>query len=339
MATVYINGASIDENGKAHGGKAGNQTGRELRKQKWYLHSKGWRVFRAKSAEVAEKIAVCAEAAVANQHIGYDQYERNTLYNEARQYNFDVSKVTKDVECDCSALVRVCCAYAGVMGLPEGFRTTNEPKNLLVTGMFIEMTGDQYQKKADYLKRGDILCTPVQGHTVVVVTSGDKAEPTLYRLGERTLKKGCKGSDVTDLQADLMKLGYALPKYGADGDYGSETVKAVKAFQKAKKLTMDGEMQSEDYTVLFAALAGQDVELGTEPPTTDPIVQHVRVTGGLVNVRSAPGTKNTRILGTVRKGEELLYQGLTSDVDGTDWHLVEFEGQNGWISGKFSEVI
>ena len=36
MATVYVYGASIDENGKAHGGQAGNQTGRELRKQKWY---------------------------------------------------------------------------------------------------------------------------------------------------------------------------------------------------------------------------------------------------------------------------------------------------------------
>ena len=49
MATVYVGGASIDENGHAHGGKAGNQTGRELRKQKWYKHKKGWRVFRAKS--------------------------------------------------------------------------------------------------------------------------------------------------------------------------------------------------------------------------------------------------------------------------------------------------
>lgn len=54
MATVYVGGASIDENGRAHGGQAGNQTGRELRKQKWYKHKKGWRVFRAKSPEVDE---------------------------------------------------------------------------------------------------------------------------------------------------------------------------------------------------------------------------------------------------------------------------------------------
>ena len=38
MATVYIGGASIDERGKASGGQAGNQTGRELRKQAYYDH-------------------------------------------------------------------------------------------------------------------------------------------------------------------------------------------------------------------------------------------------------------------------------------------------------------
>ena len=60
MATVMIGSASIDENGKAHGGKAGNQTGRELKQQAWYAHSKGWRVFRAKDGVTAERIAAIA---------------------------------------------------------------------------------------------------------------------------------------------------------------------------------------------------------------------------------------------------------------------------------------
>ena len=38
-----------------------------------------------------------------------------------------------------------------------------------------------------------------------------------------------------ELQTDLMKLGYALPKYGADGDYGAETEKAVKQFQLSEQ--------------------------------------------------------------------------------------------------------
>ena len=72
---VKIGSARIDENGKAHGGKAGDQTGREVSTQNWYLNSKGWRVFRAKNPSVAEKIAQCMERACKNSRIGYDQKE------------------------------------------------------------------------------------------------------------------------------------------------------------------------------------------------------------------------------------------------------------------------
>ena len=37
---VKIGSARIDENGKAHGGQAGDQTGKEVSTQSWYLNSK-----------------------------------------------------------------------------------------------------------------------------------------------------------------------------------------------------------------------------------------------------------------------------------------------------------
>ena len=174
MSKVKLASASIDENGKAHSGKAGDQTGKEVKIQDYYVNSKGWRVFRPKSAQVADRIAYDAEAAARNNKIGYDQWQRQTLYNAAKKVGFDCAKVTTACETDCSALVRVCLAYAGI-NVPEDFRTTNEPKILLQTGQFEEMTGSKYTKSGDYLKKGDILCTPVQGHTVVVITDGDKA--------------------------------------------------------------------------------------------------------------------------------------------------------------------
>ena len=48
IMAVKIGSARIDENGKAHGGQAGDQTGKEVSTQSWYLNSKGWRVYRAK---------------------------------------------------------------------------------------------------------------------------------------------------------------------------------------------------------------------------------------------------------------------------------------------------
>lgn len=168
----------------------------------------------------------------------------------------------------------------------------------------------------------------------------DAPEPApVPKLGDRELKKGCKGEDVAELQRDLMQLGYALPKYGADGDFGSETEKAVKAFQTDHHLTPDGVMHSDDYTMLFATLDGQDVQPGPEPPTPAPIAQQVEITGGSVNVRSAPGTTGTRVLGTVHKGDRLPYQGQTAEVDGRDWYLVIYKNQNGWVSSKYARLV
>ena len=56
--------------------------------------------------------------------------------------------------------------------------------------------------------------------------------------GYTTLRKGSKGSDVKRLQNALKSMGYY--NIAVDGIYGKGTVAAVKAFQYAKGLTVDG---------------------------------------------------------------------------------------------------
>ena len=336
--SVKIGSARIDENGKAHGGKAGDQTGREVSTQSWYNSSKGWRVFRAKSLAVAERIARCMQAACDNRHVGYDQYERNTLYREAMQFGFDVAKVTKDVETDCSALVRVCCAFAGILGLPEGFRTTNEPKNLLATGAFVELTGSKYTSQEIYLGRGDILCTATQGHTVVVLSNGKKYEgcpeniPGLPTGGEaepgsRILRHGSAGSDVKAMQEALIRLGHDLGKYGADGDFGDCTELALIAFQTAAGIDADGECGP----VTFAAL-NKALEALEDAPTV--ATQTVRIEGGDCYIRTAPNTDGKK-LGVAHRGDTFTYGGETSEGG---WLLIEYRGQNAWVSGKYGRL-
>ena len=135
--SVNVGSARIDENGNAHGGAAGDQTGKELSTQAWYKHSKGWRVLRAKDAEVAEKIALCMEGACANSNIGYDQYQRDTLYKAAQNVGFDCGAVQEKCETDCSALVRVCVAY------PTDFKCVriiylNSPMSISADHLYIE---------------------------------------------------------------------------------------------------------------------------------------------------------------------------------------------------------
>ncbi|MGN9865908.1 peptidoglycan recognition protein family protein [Bacillus swezeyi] len=54
------------------------------------------------------------------------------------------------------------------------------------------------------------------------------------------LKKGSAGSKVKALQKRLIAAGFSLPKYGADGSYGNETVQAVKSLQKKAGIAVDG---------------------------------------------------------------------------------------------------
>ena len=55
-----------------------------------------------------------------------------------------------------------------------------------------------------------------------------------------TIRKGDKGDGVRRLQELLLKAGESLPRYGADGDFGNETSKAVKHFQTTHGLKADG---------------------------------------------------------------------------------------------------
>ena len=264
----------------------------------------------------------------------YDQYQRNTLYKAAEPLGFDTAKVTTACETDCSTLVRVCIAFAGITGLPEGFRTGNMPSNLNKTGAFTELTGSKYQSQSTYLGRGDILVTKTSGHTVVVLSNGPKYDgaihPVEYALGDRTLRYGCEGQDVKLMQEMLLKLGYDLGSWGCDGDFGDCTELALKAFQTDAKLDVDGECSPTTLIALekaVEALSGAGCD-GDSCPI------NVTIVGGNCYIRTAPNTDG-KILGVAHKGDTLPYGGQVSDGG---WLLVQHENQNAWVSGKYGII-
>ena len=61
-----------------------------------------------------------------------------------------------------------------------------------------------------------------------------------FKVNMKELKKGCAGKQVKTLQALLIGYGYSCGKAGVDGEFGAATETAVKAFQKANGLTVDG---------------------------------------------------------------------------------------------------
>lgn len=323
MAKVYVGSARGDEHGKAHGGQAGDQTGREVSTQAWYKHSKGWRVLRALNAEAQDKIGEAMEMACDNANIGYDQYQRDDLLKVAAKVGYDISKVNTPCETDCSALTRVCVAYAfGRDVVPEvstaRFYTGNMMGVLLKTGLFQELDGDDYTCASDRLMRGDILCTKTKGHVVVVLNDGDNAgAPAKPSTTYPTLREGSEGDAVTLMQTRLAALRYDLGEAHIDGDFGPDTLKAVKQFQTAAKLKVDGICGPKTWAALDAAT-----------------YRNVVITGGNCWVRTAPDTTGKK-LGVAKSGSKLQYSGITAD---NGWHLVVFENQNAWVSGKYGKL-
>lgn len=67
------------------------------------------------------------------------------------------------------------------------------------------------------------------------------AEETVQLRGLTLLRRGSRGDAVRAAQYLLLTRGLTLPRCGADGDYGQETEDAIKEFQRAAGLEVDGE--------------------------------------------------------------------------------------------------
>lgn len=66
-----------------------------------------------------------------------------------------------------------------------------------------------------------------------------------------TLKRGMSGAKVKEAQELLITQGCALPKYGADGQFGDETENAVKDYQLRENLTVDGVIGKNTWAALL----------------------------------------------------------------------------------------
>ena len=146
-------------------------------------------------------------------------------------------------------------------------------------------------------------------------------------LGDRTLENGMSGEDVRELQTDLIRLGYDLGRWGADGDFGDATEEALRRFQRDRKLQVNGMLDAPTLAALQKALAQ------LEKPVSNPT--RVRIEGGNCYVRDAPDRQG-RKLGVAHAGDTYAYAGETSE-DG--WHRIVYRDGAGWVSGKYSRLI
>ncbi len=125
--------ASIGENGKAVGGKKGDQTGKEVRVAPYYYFGQDKCIRlrnptrQKKVAEVAKYLALCG-------YVGYAQDTRTSLHKACKSYNWDWDKIRiaicngffPNCNTDCSGFYAVCVNIAyGKEKLPSDSTTRN----------------------------------------------------------------------------------------------------------------------------------------------------------------------------------------------------------------------
>ena len=98
-------------------------------------------------------------------------------------------------------------------------------------------------------------------------TPAATAKTTATASSSGSLKEGSTGVEVRSLQSRLIELGYLTGK--ADGVYGKKTTAAVKAFQKANKLTADGIAGAKTLQQLEKGGSGSD-DSGTKTAAATP---------------------------------------------------------------------
>ena len=81
-------------------------------------------------------------------------------------------------------------------------------------------------------------------------------------------RKGANGEAVREYQEKLMKLGYDLGNWGADGDFGNDTRRAVIKFQRDHNLEADGEIGPMTVAAIEDALKERNEEASNAPVYT-----------------------------------------------------------------------
>ena len=212
---LKVGSARIDENGNISGGKAGDQTGREVVEESYYSHRLGWYMLRPKEAAVARKIGLAMVEACLNANIGYDQSERYGVINCLKKYG-RIAKINERTEADCSSLVRACCIQAGIQ--VGDFNTSSEVAVLERTGAFqkaVIVTNDTK------LCQGDILVTRSKGHTVIVTEGYPREEKPAVKPTEKPKPSKTGKKSLEDVAREIIS-----GKWGNNPERKDKLIKA-----------------------------------------------------------------------------------------------------------------
>ena len=169
--TVLIGHAVGDENGNARGGLPGDQTGREVRVQDFYIRPGGWAIYmECTDADMAARAAAICRQICEDDDFGYDQGDRWTAYQAIKATGSIEAAYASEL--DCSSLIDIAYELAG-LAIPHGY-TGNLESRYLATGKFRAYKDAAHLQSSDYAKVGGLYLTPGK-HVAMVLTDGPRS--------------------------------------------------------------------------------------------------------------------------------------------------------------------
>lgn len=191
------------------------------------------------------------------------------------------------------------------------------------------------------------------------ILNGTASKPTVVNTD--ALKKGDTGNAVKEMQKMLIKIGYSCGSAGADGDFGNNTESALKAFQKASKLTVDGVYGTQTKNKLTEAYKAATKPNTKSTDTNKPVAVKKQVTSSCyargfdktiagtykttadLYMRNDAGT-NKRALCLIPKGTEVACYGYYNVANGVRWYYIQFVDNSGtqytgFSSSKYLKLV
>ncbi|WP_084226787.1 DUF4157 domain-containing protein [Nitrosospira sp. NpAV] len=189
-------------------------------------------------------------------------------YMEPR-FGTDFSHVRVHTGIEAAQLNRDVGANAFTHGSDIYYGAGNTPENLELTAHelthVVQQTGSvslQAKQLNERSKEVSVQRTIGDGHDLTSPRfSGDAVLEACFD-NERLLRVGSQGDAVSKLQQALIDAGFPLPKFGVDGIFGNETRTAVRDFQQASGITIDGLVGPQTMGALDTRFSGP-----TPPPT------------------------------------------------------------------------
>ena len=236
-----ISNSGSDQRGSYSGGYAGDQTGNEWNIRSWY--NRPWNcVLRYPDRKVGNLITELSIEAANNDLIGYDQYQRDTYWQQLKNNGYRPSNISISCESDCSAGVIANTKAAGYLLNISALKNitatyTGDMRQAYKNAGFQVLTDSKYLTSSEYLMPGDILLNDTH-HTATNLGIGSKSGYSVIKkqitqvVSTQKTQKTQQNIVINPLNTSSKKIGRVLKANLAVRTWAGPEYEKIKSWPK-----------------------------------------------------------------------------------------------------------